>query len=451
VGAAEKGSLTSAKMVRNMTEFERFYGTRQSYSILWDSLETFFRVGGSKAYVARVAGSAAVTAFRTLADASAGISLRIEAKNAGLWGNALSAAVVAGSQTGEFVIVVTHSTLGEVDRSPSVVDQAAAVNWSINSDWVSVTIPAGASALDPAVASAATLSGGLDDNVGITDAQRQTALGLFPRSLGAGQVSMPGNTTGANRTAILAHARANNRQALLDGADSPSRSALVTEGNGLQGDEYGALFAPWIRVPGVAGGLPKTVPASAAAAGLMARSDGFNSPNIPAAGANGQVHYALDVSQPAWTDADRELLHLAGVNVFRVIDGNVTLYGYRTLARPSGDTSWLQLNNQRLRLKITAEAENVAESFLFDQIDGRGRKVAEFQGALTGLLLGYYTDGALYGEIPDEAFSVDTGTAVNTPTTLAQGQLRAVITLKMSPHAELVVIEIVKIAITEQF
>jgi Bacteriophage tail sheath protein len=151
----------------------------------------------------------------------------------------------------------------------------------------------------------------------------------------------------------------------------------------------------------------------------------------------------------AWTDADRQLLNDDNVNVLRQMAGQVTLYGYRTLVNPNGDTSWQWLSNQRLRLKITAEAEKVAEGFMFDQIDGKGQKIAEFGGALSAVLLGYYNAGSLYGDTPSEAFSVDVGESVNTPTTLAAGELRAVLSMRMSPLAEVVRVEIVKVPVNQ--
>jgi phage tail sheath protein FI len=179
----------------------------------------------------------------------------------------------------------------------------------------------------------------------------------------------------------------------------------------------------------------------------MARSDATQSPNVPAAGDNGRAKYAIGLSQVAWTDADRQLLNDDNVDVFRQIGGQVTLYGYRTLVNPNSDTSWQWLSNQRLRLKITAEAEKVAEGFMFDQIDGKGQKIAEFAGALIAVLLGYYNAGSLYGATPADAFSVDVGESVNTPTTLAAGELRAVLSMVMSPLAEVVKIEIVKVPV----
>ncbi|MBD0327843.1 MAG: hypothetical protein ICV68_15520, partial [Pyrinomonadaceae bacterium] len=152
---------------------------------------------------------------------------------------------------------------------------------------------------------------------------------------------------------------------------------------------------------------------------------------------------------PGWTDAERDSLNTVGVNVIRHLPDGVTLYGFRTLAKPDSDASgWMTLNNQRLRLAITAEAEAIAEAFLFDQLDGKGQKIAEYRGALMGVLLRYYTAGSLFGETPEEAFFVDVGPGVNTPTSIANGELQAVLSVRMSPMAELAVIEIVKTSVS---
>jgi hypothetical protein len=82
-------------------------------------------------------------------------------------------------------------------------------------------------------------------------------------------------------------------------------------------------------------------------------------------------------------------------------------------------------------------------------MDGRGKKIAQFGSELSGMLAGFYDVGALYGDTVDAAFQVDVGSSVNTPTTIANGELHAVLKVKMSPFAELVVIEIVRVALTE--
>jgi hypothetical protein len=99
-------------------------------------------------------------------------------------------------------------------------------------------------------------------------------------------------------------------------------------------------------------------------------------------------------------------------------------------------------------MAIVARCEAVGEEVVFSQIDGKGHALAKFNGMIAGVLKELYDEGALYGDEPSEAFTVNTGPAVNTPKTLEAGELRAVASVRMSPHAELVDIEIVKVPIT---
>jgi hypothetical protein len=452
VGAAERGPLDKPQTIRNMTEFDRYFGTRITQSLLFDSLDTFFREGGNTAVVQRVAGPSATTAGLTLTDASDGNSLRVAARDAGAWGGQLSVAVQAGATSGQFVIVVTHAARGVVDRSPSLASQADAIAWANDDErWVKLTLPSDASSLNPKVVAATALTGGTDDYGAVSDTVRAAGLTKFTTDFGPGQVSVPGSTTPNTRASLIAHARAFNRQALLDVVDTSSASVLVSEAQGLQGDEYGALFGPWITVPNPQlAGAVRVVPPSALAAGLLARSDATRSPNEAAAGTQGRAKYALGLTQAPYTDAERDSLNTAGLNLLRAFDGVVTLYANRTLARAT-DPTWGQLTNQRLRMVIVSDAEAIAESFLFQQIDGKGQKLAEFAGALTGMLTRHYNARALYGDTPGEAFYVDVSNSVNTPQTIENGELHAVIGVRMSPTAEYVEIQIVKTAISQSF
>ena len=51
--------------------------------------------------------------------------------------------------------------------------------------------------------------------------------------------------------------------------------------------------------------------------------------------------------------------------------------------------------------------------------------------------------GALYGDVAEEAFSIDT-TSVNTTATIAAGEVHAIVRVRVSPTGEWVVIEIQK-------
>jgi hypothetical protein len=174
------------------------------------------------------------------------------------------------------------------------------------------------------------------------------------------------------------------------------------------------------------------------------------SANEPAAGELGVLRTALDLTQ-AYTDAERQTMNANGVNIIRDISGVRKVYGWRTVADPVNDPRWIGLNNSIMHRQIVAEADVVGERFIFRQIDGQGKLIAEFGASLEGnICLPLFMEGSLYGSTPGEAYKVDIGPSVNTIATIANNELRAVISVRMSPFGEEVIIEIVKYLVTEE-
>lgn len=449
-GLTQKGPASRPVMVRNIGDYIRVFGGRVSYGQLYDALDAFFREGGSQAYVSRVVGPDATNDTATLSDASAAPSIAVSSIGPGA---NLAVSVVAGIETGTFRLIVAEDG-ANVESSYDLSDPTEAVSWGQSSEYVRVQALGGT---NPTPQDDVPIAGGTDDRAGITDAERTAALAVFTRDLGPGQISFPGATTQTMHSALLDHAKASNRFALLDGANTSDRLTLESAADsiranvGLDEDSvtYGAMFAPWALIPGVVRGTMRTVPPSGLVAGLIARSDSATgNPNQPAAGRNGESNFALGLSQPGWSDSDRESLNENGVNVLRSMYGGVRLYGYRTLADLE-DPAWLTISAARTRMAIVNDLNILGEQFMFAQLDGKGKKIAEFAGAITGVLQGYWNLGALYGETADEAFVVDTGPTVNTPESLANNELHAIVGIRTSPFAELVYIEIVKVPVTE--
>lgn len=448
-GITERGD-TNPVQINSMAAYVEKLGQRTGFATSYDAADVFFREGGSRIVFSRVAGPSAVAAFKNLLDGSSAVSLVVTANSKGAWGNNLKVAVVAGGAGGTFQIQIQYNNV-IVEQSGDLATTADAVAWSSGSDYVVIT--QGASTNDPAVAAAASLATGADDNGSIVDATWKSALDKFTRDMGPGVVSMPGRTTSQAHLDTLTHAAANNRVAVLDGPDSGTASTLTSAaalaragGNG----KYGAMFAPWAIVPGIAQGTTRTVGYSAVVAGIISRNEGVISPNSPSAGDNGVARYAIGLSQADFIDTDRATLNNGGVNLARIIRAQLKTYGWRSLADPSVDAQWLNFGNARLFTAIAADADLVAEAYVLNQIDGQGLLLSQFGGDLAAMLLSYYNSGALYGATPDEAFTVDVGGQVNTDQTIAAGELHAVLAVRMSPMSEFVIIEVVKIAITEE-
>jgi phage tail sheath protein FI len=447
---ADRGPLAPV-LVTSIDDYIATFGDRVSYGIGYDALDAYFHEGGSSAYVSRVVGPTPVSAHVDLSDAVPAVSLHVTAKNPGEWGNSLDVAVVAGGGGGTFQIRIKESGT-VVEQSDDLTTQADAVAWSAGSKYVTITLGVGTAA--PVVVGDTPLASGTDDRGAITDADWATAINRFSKTLGPGQVSMPGRTTSQAYSDQLAHAAANNRIAILDAPDTADVATLVTTGTGLQAADngrYGGVFVPWAVVPGLVAGTTRTVPYSAIEAGIIARNDNAGlSPNIAAAGINGQSRYALSLSQDEWADSDRETLNDDGVNVVRIVYGGVRTYGFRTVADPTAHPDLLQLSNSRLLMAIQNEGEIIGERFVFAQIDGKGFAASDLQGSLVGeSLLPLYNEGSLYGNTPADAFFVDTGPTVNTPELIAAGKLAAIEYVRLSPFAELVPIQIITRPITE--
>lgn len=441
-GFTNRGPVDRPVRVAGVGQYRSVFGAGSVPSVLDTAVPAYLAAGGSEVWVSRVVGPAAAAASVVLQDSVPAASLNVAAKSPGAWGNSLKVAVVAGDVGGEFRLVVTENDV-EVDRSPSLVDTAAAAAWSVSSEWVSVTA---AGVNDPAVVAATALTSGTDDAGNATDSDWLVALDRFGRELGPGQVSHPGRTTGSAHSQLLQHAAACNRFAVLDGVDTGVVGTLTAAAAAARaaGGRRGMLVAPWATVPGLATGVTHTVPYSPVQAGLIARSDRLHGPGQNAAGVfAGVATGVLDVTQ-TWGDADREVLNAAGVTVARVLSGQVVTYGMRSLADPDTDLGWLGAQNARVVMVVQAECEQVGERFLFRQIDGRGHLLAEYKGELVGVLRGFYDSGSLYGDAPEEAFAVNVGPEVNTPASLAANELRAVLSVRVSPGAEHVRIDIVK-------
>jgi hypothetical protein len=472
-GFTERGPVSPLRLdgtlltIGSLTDKRRIFGGFASSDATLDTaLEFFFRNGGSIAVINRVTGPTPTTSTRNLLDGSAGVSLVAKAKGPGAYGNSITVQVFnpgAGGTASSFslrVIDPNYAGGSLQEDSPDFTTQAAAIAWSASSSLIDLTL--GASALLPATLAASVLGNtttGADDRANATDATWKAALDRAGRELGPGQVTQVGRTTAQAYADTISHAAATNRIAVLDGADTATSATLKAATVALKSNSNaskGGYFAPWLQMPAlVAGGALRDVPPSAAAAAAMAANDVARSPNQPAAGLNGQLLFTSGVKNN-WDDATRTDLNANGVNVIRSIRGIVQIYGFRTLSDPVVDPDRIWLANSRLFMAIQAKADARAEAFVLSQNDAPTR--ARFQGQLIGEILPYtLPGGGVYplvdaeGNQLDPGYVVDVGPQVNTPTTIAAGEMHAEIAIRPTPTAELVVIGIARARIGQGF
>jgi hypothetical protein len=447
-GLADRGpsslALGGTQEVTSLSDFVSKYGARQTYSALYDWLDTFFHEGGARARIGRVVGPGAAQATRNLLDGSAGTSLIAKAKSPGAWGNNLTVAVAV---SGTYVISVFESgTL--VETSPALTTQQDAVDWS-NSTSRYLYITLGASSLIPTTLAASALSGGTDDRASITDTQWQTARDMFLPDFGPGQIVDVGRVSSAGHAQLIASAEAKGRFGVLDYGDTATAAtilATLATDRAVSGSHSAAGYGPWLTIPPLPGATTvRTVPASALAAGVMSRNDGQGlSPNQPPAGALGVAQWVTGVTQ-TYSETDRASLNAAGFNVVRNIIGQgIVIFGARTLADPASDSRWVWVNNARFYTLLYSRANQIASQYVLGELNPR--RVSSFAGALAGMLKEYWPDD-LIGDTFAQAARVDT--SANTPATLDGGVLTATLVVRMAGVAEQVNITITKVQATE--
>lgn len=281
----------------------------------------------------------------------------------------------------------------------------------------------------------------------VTESAWTAALNLITDEYGpSAQVAIPGVATTPAHNALMAHAAANpSRTVFIDAAPDATATALATLATSFAasaGAPRAALVAPHVTFPAAANAT-RTVPGSVIAAGLAARGDAVvgHANNAPAGdqGRGAGVVTGGLAPTAVFTNAEMDTLHEAGVSVIKQRLGVPTLYGWRSL---SNDERFRQLNAGRFSGQLASGIGAVMNQFLFRQIDGQGLLFSEVEGALRGYLLPKWAQQALFGATAADAFDVQVR-SVNTAATIKAGEVHAAVAVRLTPHTEKVVIDVV--------
>lgn len=469
VGEAAQGPTGRPTRCTSLDEWEATYGERVPGSVMYDSVDAYFHVGGTVLYFQRAIDGALTAQGDATPVAGSGV---LTAASEGAWGDGLTLEVVdtpggttrrKGKDAPQRSLWLTYpeaqaagAFMATVKLGGTAVQTSQPMDTAddlllflARGSYLSLTdITPGA----PLTAGSVALAGGDDGTVPVDDPDAiATAAANIPSELGPGQLIAPGKSDLDHLGALLAAAAVTDRVTLLDGKVSDGPLELANTAGLLRGaleDRYGSLWGPWAVIPGLAPGTDRVVPWSPVQAALCARVDAAGNPNQAAAGRWGEADYVSGLVQE-FSAGDRETLLYAGVNTAATVYGAVQAYGFRTLVDPAGPRQeWLELNWARLDMAIKARSKAKGQDYVFSQLDGRGHTLSAFGGVLTGVLMGFYDMDALFGEDPTQAFAVNVGPQVNTIEKLADGILSAVLETRMSPHAELVQIVTVKIPVT---
>jgi len=259
-------------------------------------------------------------------------------------------------------------------------------------------------------------------------------------------VAIPGAVSKQQHAALIAHcSKLQDRVAVLDGAGAVLDGAVVDTvavpadiapaGRSLQAS-YAAVYYPWIQVFDQVSGTVAAMPPSGHVAGIYARTDATR--GVFKAPANEAIQGALDVSVRV-SGAQQDGLNPDGINVLRVMNGPVRVWGARTQA-DEGSAEFRYVSTRRymnfLRESVIEGTQWVVfepnSTSLWQRIT---RNVGDF-------LLGQWREGALFGDTPAKAFYVRCDATTNPPDVRELGRVVTEIGVAVVKPAEFVIFRV---------
>ena len=274
-------------------------------------------------------------------------------------------------------------------------------------------------------------------------------------------IAAPGCTDKATYSALQSHcALCKDRFAILDSPelaegeldiqnlltyDNPDKSCLPKT------DNTSALYFPWIKVMDRAKRLQDTdlrrkvvpkhrgmvfVPPSGHVAGIYARTDVER--GVHKAPANTTVREALNVRHYIGRPK-HGLLNPQGVNVIRNINGDIKVWGARTIG---GDANheWKYVNVRRLFLYLRESIDEGTQWVVFEPNDPA--LWAKIRRNVSDFLTNVWRSGALFGLTPEQAFYVKCDEETNPPEVRELGQVVTEIGVAIVRPAEFVIFRV---------
>jgi phage tail sheath protein FI len=244
-------------------------------------------------------------------------------------------------------------------------------------------------------------------------------------------VAAPGVAT--VRDALADHCKKmGDRFAILESKKEDKLETLAAPRN----NPYAAFYFPWIWVYDPLTDGKILVPPSGHLAGIYARVDAQR--GVHKAPANEAVAGALEL-QYRVSKAQQDGLNPGGINCIRELNGNIYVWGARTLGGDANGTD-KYVSTRRLLNFLRESIEDGTQFVVFEPNNPAlwqriKRSVGDF-------LLNQWRDGALFGETPDKAFFVKCDAETNPPDARERGEVITMVGVAIVKPAEFVVFKI---------
>lgn len=255
--------------------------------------------------------------------------------------------------------------------------------------------------------------------------------------------TMPGQTLDlemvkAVQTMMISHCEMmGDRMAVLDSPPdmNPQEIKVWRMETAAFDSSYAALYYPWVEIMDPVTNRPINIPPSGHMAGVWARSD--NTRGVHKAPANEIVRGVTNLTYSV-TKGEQDTLNPVGVNCLRAFPGmGYRIWGARTL---SSDPAWRYINVRRLFNFIEKSLQLGTMWTVFEPNDQRlwnriRRDVGNF-------LMSVYSQGALFGATPSQAFYVKCDEELNPSHQRDLGQLVVEIGIAPVKPAEFVIFRV---------
>jgi phage tail sheath protein FI len=226
------------------------------------------------------------------------------------------------------------------------------------------------------------------------------------------------------------------RFAILDGQRNPAQLGDAEITGGTKGSDYAALYFPWIKVYDPVLKKDDYVAPSGYIAGVYAQTDIER--GVHKAPANVTIRGAVDVERRL-NKADQDGLNPKGINVIRKFNGNVKVWGARTLGgEENGEFKYV--NVRRLFLMLRESIDEATQWVVFEPNDKH--LWDKIRQNITAFLTNVWRTGALFGDTPEQAFFVKCDEELNPKEVRDLGQVITEIGVAPVTPAEFVIFRI---------
>lgn len=422
LGIAERGPLDEPVFIANFTQFVQTFGSFCDDGVLAYAVYQFFKEGGARCYVVRIAESSTVAGVQITTSSD---PIAVSAMSDGSWGNNYSVSVQAGTDTDTFMIKVWRKepsgkrleiesfdklTVWNFEETINTGSQIINIASTAASDPQPPTLPT-----DPQGVTYYDLAGGGSDTANIDGATFDAGLQKF-------DIIDDINILAAPDAAVLAYKNTaaattltdtiSNMAAYCQGrgdvffvADTPKgktpaeAKAFKTDSQTGVNSTFGALYYPWIYTNHPLTGKKILLPPSGSAAGIIAATDiKIGVHKAPAGLATGVMKSVSGIERKL-TKSEHDILNPIGLNVIRYFEtSGITVWGARTTTT---DMEWKYINVRRLFLFVEESIDEGTQWVVFEP--NSPQLWGQVNRSITSFLTTVWRSGALFGATPEEA------------------------------------------------